>query len=94
METIRRINRDALRAAQEAEGSYGGSYGLGGNNQLLTYAVAVGVAALAYFLLQQYKPDFVLSTKNGVKQFDMTRAVIASVVAGLLTLLAFHLFNQ
>lgn len=90
-ETIKRINRDALRAAQEAEGEYSENVD---NQQLMMYAVAVGVAIVAYLLMQHYKPNFVMATVNGQKQFDQTRAVIASVVVGLLVILGYHLFKQ
>lgn len=94
LETIKRINRDALRAAQESEGQSLESEKID-NQQMMMYAVAVGVAALAYFLMHHYQPDFVLSTKDGQKQFDQTRAVIASVVVGLLVILAYHfLYKQ
>jgi hypothetical protein len=91
LETIKRINRDALRAAQESVGfsSYSGDVD---NQQMIMYAVAVGVAVLIYFLLQNYKPDLVMSTSNGKKQFDQTRAIISAVVAGLLVILGYHLF--
>ena len=89
LETIKRINRDALRAAQEAEG---GSMKID-NNQMMMYAVAVAVAVAVYFLLQNYQPEFVMSTVNGQKQFDMTRAVIASVVAGLVVILGYHMYQ-
>ena len=92
LETIKRINRDALRAAQESEGVVPDE-GVD-NRQMIMYAVAVGVAVLAYFLLQNYKPDFVMSTSNGQKEFDQTRAIIASVIAGLLVILGYHLFYK
>ena len=63
LETIKRINREALRAAQESEG------GQIDNKQIMTYAVAIAAAVLVYFLLQNYKPEFVMSTKDGVKDF-------------------------
>jgi len=91
LETIKRINRDALRAAQEAEGESSYSEKID-NRQMIMYAVAVGAAVLAYFLLQNYKPNFVMSTTNGQKQFDQTRAIIAAVVVGLLMILGYHLF--
>jgi hypothetical protein len=51
IESIKRINREALRAAQAAEG---GSYEKVDNQQMMMYAVAVAVAALAYFVMQKY----------------------------------------
>lgn len=84
METIKRINRDALRAAQEAEAA---SNGCKGSNQLVIYLIAAGVAAATYFLLKQYQPKFVQVTENGVSKYDEKRAIIAAVIAGLLVLL-------
>ena len=89
LETIKRINRDALRSAQEAEGESVGPVQVN-NQQLIMYAVAVAVAVAAYFLLQNYKPDFVMSTENDQKKFDQTRAIIASVVAGLVVILGYY----
>ncbi|KKL59416.1 hypothetical protein LCGC14_2215570 [marine sediment metagenome] len=89
LETIKRINRDALRAAQESEGETS-EFGKLDNQQLIMYAVAVAIAVGAYFLLQNYKPDFVMSTENGQKKFDQTRAIIASVVVGLVVILCYH----
>ena len=83
METIKRINRDALRAAQEAESSSGCK----GSNQLVVYLIAVGVAVATYLLLKQYQPNFVKVTENGVSKYDDKRAIIAAVIAGLLVLL-------
>jgi len=91
IESIKRINREALRAAQAAEGS---SYEKVDNQQMMMYAVAVAVAALAYFVMQKYKPEFVMSTVDGVKQFDQMRAAIASVIAGLLVILGHHLLRK
>lgn len=85
-EQIKRVNREALRAAKEAEGS---SSGLD-NTQLMMYGIAIAVAVLSYFLLQQYQPAFVMVAQNGQKTFDMTRAIIISVVAGLLVILCYH----
>ena len=89
IETIKRINRDALRAAQESEGSENID-----NKQMIVYAVAIGVAVLTYYLLHQYKPSIVMSTKDNVKQLDQTRVIIASVVAGLLVLLVSHYMKK
>lgn len=84
METIKRINREALRAAQEAEAA---SKGCMGSNQMVVYLIAAGVAAATYLLLKQYQPKFVQVTENGVSKYDEKRAVIAAVIAGLLVLL-------
>jgi zinc transporter ZupT len=90
LETIKRINRDALRAAQESEAGESGQID---NKQIMTYAVAVAAAALVYFLLQTYKPEFVLSTKDGVKTFDQMRAILSALAAGLLVILGFQFLN-
>lgn len=89
VETIKRINRDALRAAQEAESSVSLD-----NRQLMKYAVAVAIAVLAYYLMQHYQPDFVMVVKNGRREFDQMRAVVGAVVVGLLVLLGFHLVQK
>ena len=93
LETIKRINRDALRAAQESEGESVFSEKID-NKQMIMYVVAVAVATAVYFLLQNYKPDIVMSTSNGQKNFDQTKAIIASVIAGLLVILCYHLFMK
>ena len=93
LETIKRINRDALRAAQESE--EGSEYSEKvDNQQMIMYAVAAGVAVVAYFLLQNRKPDFVMSTIDGQKQFDQMRAIIASVIAGLLVILGYNIIKK
>ena len=88
LETIKRINRDALRAAQEANGGYKID-----NNQMMMYGIAIAVAVAVYFLLQNYQPGFVMSTVNGQKQFDMTRAAITAVVAGLVVILGYKMYQ-
>ena len=94
METIKRINRDALKAAQEAAGETGSEYG-GNNNQMIMYLVAIAVAIGGYFLLKNYQPEFVMSVSgdNGTKQFDETRAMIASAIAGLVVILVYNLMQ-
>ena len=98
METIKRINRDALRAAQEAEGYSSGGLDLGvvrlDNQSLLMYAVAVGAAVLTYYLLQMYSPELVTSVQDGERRFDQTRAALVSVAVGLLVVLGHHLMNN
>lgn len=98
METIKRINRDALKAAQEAQGHSSGGLDLGflhlDNQSLLMYAVAVGAAVLTYYLLQMYSPELVTSVHNGERHFDQTRAALVSVAVGLLVVLGHHLMNQ
>ncbi len=89
LETIKKINREALRRAQENEGGYS-DFGQANNQQLIMYAVAVAIAVGTYFLLQNYKPDFVMSTVDGQKQFDQTRTLIASAVAGLLAIMGYQ----
>lgn len=91
LETIKRINREALRAAQEAEAN-GGSSELFGNQQMMSYGVALAIAALTYFLLYSFKPKFVMSMKEGVETFDQMRAILSAVAAGLLVILAYQLF--
>ena len=94
LETIKRINREALEAAKASNGSYSGSaFGLSlDNTHLMVYALAAVVAGVCYYLLQQYQPELVTRVENGMRVFDQTRAIVASVVAGLLVVLAHYLF--
>lgn len=93
LETIKRINRDALRAAQDAAGESGGATGM--DTQTTMYIVAIIVAIAAYFILKQMQPEFVMSTSgdNGAKKFDETRAIIASIVAGLIVILIYNMMQ-
>ncbi len=99
LETIRRINRDALRAAKEAagetEGETEGAAGTGLSTQTTMYIVAIIVAIATYFLLKNVQPEFVMSTSgdNGIKKFDETRAIIASIVAGLIVILIYNMMQ-
>jgi hypothetical protein len=95
IETIKRINRTALDEAKAALGEHGSfSESTFDNNQMLVYFFALAVAVVVYFLLQKFQPNFVTSTVNGVKSFDSTRAVISSIIAGLLVILLFHLSKR
>jgi len=91
-ETIKRINRDALRAAQEAEAS-SKSNGVD-SRQLMVYLGAVAVAAVVYYLLRQYQPEFVKVKDNGVSKYDDKRSILAAIVAGLLVVLGNHLMRN
>jgi hypothetical protein len=84
------LNRQMLREAQAAELAEMG-FGKIDNQQMMVYLVAAGIAVLSYFLMQRYTPDVVMSTKDGKKQFDTVRAVVASVVVGVLVLVVHHL---
>ena len=85
LETIKRINRDALRSAQSATGS------AVSNQQLISVAVLAGIAVAVYFALQSYQPEIVMSVgPSGEKQFDQTRALVLSAVAGVLAFVAYR----
>lgn len=96
LETIKRINREALEAAKAANGHHSDSLlGLSlDNTSLLVYGVAVLVGVVAYYLLHRYQPMVVTRVENGLRVFDQTRAIIASVVAGLLVVLAHYLYTH
>lgn len=95
METIKRINREALSAAQSSTGmSSKGSYRSYGsdNTQMYVYLGALAAAVASYFLLQNYQPNFVMTTDgNGMKMFDQTRAMILSAVVGLVVVVGYHM---
>jgi len=57
------------------------------------YLAALVVAIGMYYVLRHYKINLVMTTTNGTKTFDETRAVVISVMAGILVLLAFRLFR-
>ena len=92
LETIKRINRDALRAAKEAQGESMSIFSEKIDNQMfLMYVLAVVVGFLAYYLLQRYSPAIVMYTENGQKVFDKTKAVIVSVIVSLILVVLYHL---
>jgi uncharacterized membrane protein YdjX (TVP38/TMEM64 family) len=61
---------------------------------MMVYAAAVVVAVLAFYLMKRHTPDLVMSTVDGKKEFDRTRAIVASVVVGLLVVLGHHLLMR
>jgi len=91
METIKRINRDALRAAQEAEA---GAVSLVSSKHAPGYILAVVMSIVAYFALRQYQPDFVKSSQNGALVYDDKRSIGFAVLLGVLILIANYLINQ
>ena len=96
-EKARELVQSALQQAKSAHGrsvDLFGSHLNADNHHLLMYAVAAVVAVAVYFLLKCYKPQFVLSKKNGDHKVDELRAVISSVVAGLLVVLVYHLVDR
>ena len=92
METIKRINRDALRAAKEAQGEQEGYSDLNLSNKLFKYSMAVVAAVVTYFLLKQYQPNIVKVTENGVLVYDDKRAILFAAVVGVLSLFLVHTF--
>jgi len=93
LETIKRINRDALRAAQE-QGSGSSAPSNINNQQMIMYFVALACAVAFYFILQSWRPNFVMSGEDSNRQFDHGRAVIASIIVGLLVVLCYFLMYQ
>jgi hypothetical protein len=89
METIRRINREAL---DEARKSVGMEPEQSSDNQMLVYAAAVVVGLLVYYLLHTYSPSFVMVTKDNVQTFDMLRAGLLSGASALAVVLGHHLY--
>jgi len=76
-------------------GSVGGSLNVGGGkNNLMKYMVALVVALLVYFILRSYKPDFVMKTKDNVKEFDEMKGLLFGVGAGVVVLLLYSLNGQ
>jgi hypothetical protein len=87
-EDIKRINQQALAAAKAAQARSNTSL----SSQHVVYLVALLVAVAAYFALVSYQPTLVtVQSATGVRVFDQTRAIVASVITGLLVLLAYHL---
>jgi hypothetical protein len=84
----RKLVRDSINSARAEKGLPPLD---SNNNQLLMYLLAVVVAVVSYYLLRNYKPNFVTVELNGVKQFDQARGVVASIVAGLLVLLVYYM---
>ncbi len=81
MNTIKRINREALRQAQAAETQ----------QSLVSYLVAALIGVAAYFILRYYKPGFILS-KDAAGQpiVDQLKLVLASVAVALVVLILYH----
>jgi len=81
IDTIKRINREALRQAQDAE-----------KQQSLTcYLVAALIGVAAYFAIRYYKPGFILSKDAaGQPQIDQVKLVLAAVGCALVVLVAYH----
>lgn len=82
MDTIKRINREALRQAKDSEKS---------QHHLTCYLVAAVLALVTYFALRYYKPGFVLSRGiAGQPQVDQLKLVLASLAVALLIILGYH----
>jgi len=71
METVKRMNRASLKAAKEKFGLEGSS----DNDQMMNLVVSVIAAVAVYFLLNKYRPEFVMKTNqdNGAKEVDQMR---------------------
>lgn len=94
---IKRINREALRKAEAAEGgspSPGGSPMEISNKQIINLSVASAVGLLTYYLLYKYEPNFSMSTVEGQRKFDKGRAIIIASIVALCTLLVMQMFYK
>lgn len=81
-----RINRAALEAAKAALGD-----DYHEETSWAVYVIAIVVAVVVYLMLQKMQPAFVMVDKgNGFKEFDKTRGLIVSAIAGLIVILVKH----
>lgn len=81
METIKRINREALREAQEALDAESN------NNRFMVVGLAVLVGLAVYYLVKNSKVELVMKVdEHGIKIVDNRRAALMGVLAGLLVL--------
>lgn len=89
---IQKINREALSAAKAEVGDYSSDET---QNDLMVYAAAFAAAALTYYvLMNQYTPDIVMTTVNGVKKVDTTRVMVASAVVGVIGVVGYNYFYK
>ena len=86
LETIKRINRDALRVAKESSGEKAPENAI--DNQMTAYIVAILFTIGTYVLLRNIQPEFVMSVSrvDGSKVFDDFKAIIASILVGIIVL--------
>lgn len=91
LETIQKINRDALKAAKDAQD--GGEDYMDKKHIYMYLAAAVG-GVLSYYLFQRYEFRYAMVEKDGKKVFDQTRGVIFAVVVALLVLLAAQMYYK
>ena len=87
IDTIKRINREALEAAKKAQNKYTDE------NHMMMYVLSVLAGIVSYFFMQKYQPSFLMTNTNGggVLEFNKTRGVIASVIVGLVFLLLYNM---
>lgn len=96
METIKRINKEALETAKKSLGSHSG------NNEMVldpmccaVYVIAVIISVSSYFILQNVKPTFLMKkvevNNEQQMEFDVLKAIILSIILGLLVLLSHQL---
>lgn len=91
LETIQKINRDALKAAKDAQD---GGEDYMDKKHMYMYLAAAVAGALAYYLFQHYDFRYVMVEKDGKKVFDKTRGVVFSVIVALLVLLAMQMYYK
>jgi ABC-type uncharacterized transport system fused permease/ATPase subunit len=60
------------------------------NMQLMMYLCALVVALITFCVLKKWMPAFVTMMDNGEKKFAQMRAILISVIVGLLVVLCYH----
>lgn len=91
LETIQKINRDALKAAKDAQN---GGEDYTDKKHMYMYLAAAVAGATAYYLFQRYEFRYAMVEKDGKKVFDKTRGVVFAVVVALLVLLAMQMYYK
>lgn len=94
METIKRINREALEQAKKALGQTEAE--LENPHELTMYLFAVLLGVATFFALKYWEPAFVMTQDDaGTMVFNQTRAIILSILVGLLLVVVYMLYwNQ
>lgn len=97
LETIKRINRDALRAAKQAAGEAESEVSeFFGSSQTTMYIVALAVAVGVFFFMRYMQFDFVMKDgpAPGNRVFDNVKGGLISVLVGLGVLVAYSMMNN
>lgn len=88
LDAIKKINRDALRAAKESQN--GEDYT--DKQHMYMYLAAAVAAALAFYGAQRYEFSYAMVEKNGRKEFDRTRGLIIAAIVALLVFLLCRMY--